>query len=79
PLSADTFSERSTTENNFRTSIGISWRGQFAAGYRLTDKLSVYTGVDYRRLPQRGVETDGAPVKTRYNLLGGKIGLRYRF
>lgn len=79
PISATTFSERTESENLYRTSIGVSWRGQATAGYRLTDKLSVYTGIDYRRLPQRGVETDNAPVTTRYSLIGGKVGLRYRF
>lgn len=79
PITASTFSERTDTESLYRSSFGISWRGQASVGYRLTEKLSIHAGVDYRRLPQRGLETNNAPVKTRYNLLGGQIGLRYRF
>lgn len=76
-LESNNFQELGATDW-YRTRLGVSLQGGLQLAYPLTSHLDVLAGGSIRySLPD--FSSDNSPFMERYRLLGGQLGLRYRF
>jgi hypothetical protein len=61
-----------------RTSVGVSWQAGAQAGYQLTPRLQLQVGAHFRYYSQSFSE-EGAALTSRRQLLGGNVGVRWRW
>ena len=58
--------------------IGVIYLGGLQFRYRMSPKLSLYTGVQGHFFPE-SIAADSNPINQKYTLIGGKLGLSYHF
>ena len=71
------FQDLSTTDW-YRTGLGVSLQGGLQLAYPITSKIDILAGGSVRYNLQ-DFSSDASPFVERYQLLGGQLGLRYRF
>lgn len=71
------FQDLATTDW-YRTRLGLSLQGGIQLAYPITSQLDILAGGSIRYHLQ-DFSSDESPFVERYQLLGGQLGLRYRF
>ncbi|WP_020537652.1 hypothetical protein [Lewinella cohaerens] len=71
------FQDLSTTDW-YRTGLGVSLQGGLQLAYPITSQLDILAGGSVRYNLQ-DFSAEESPFTERYQLLGGQLGLRYRF
>lgn len=64
--------------NRFRSRLGLSYQAGVGVGYALSPRLSVRADMNLRYFPQDFTPASAA-IGERYQLLGGQLGVQYRF